>query len=335
MNKNEYKTLKESIIRLILESIPAKAAREMANKVLEEVIKEVKKAGVDSINKDYNDYLYLIEDLREEGITVNDIKWYYGMDSVREWMFCKINNIIRTMRMTTLRGAGLSTEEAIIKLRKSMPIFGERNKDILKSLNLTEEDDNLPSALQRRVNLYVAKCKEQNVVKFRERLESFSTFNSFIRNEIRAGKLYDFVELIPLNEELEVESFKSKIKEQEDQLFGIRLYCELINAIKYDKNTLNLVNQHYKNIKERGEESITRARELLKETEGFPDLVEYLRLFQFPPIHGYPMLEEMTDRAKILIETYNELFPGQPKEKTLTEDEKRLLLETATDKWEP
>ena len=321
MSKEEYKALKESTIRLILEHVPTKMAQKTAIGLLKKVIKDMKKAETYNTGRDYKDYLYLITNLSEEGLTVSDIKWYFSMDLVREWMFCEINNIIRTERMLALKDTGLSTKEAMVKLRKSMPIFGERSKE---TLNLTEEDANLPQPLQRRVDLYVARYKERESMKFIENLQSFSSFNAFIRSEIRASKLKDIEDYGSLDAELEIRQFKSKIKEQEDILFGIKLYNENIDLL-YDKETAYQANQHHKNIKQRGEESIIQAKELLEEVRKSSDMFEYLLMFEFPPAHGLG-LDEMTERAKILVETYDELFPERPREKSLAEDEKYFLL---------
>jgi len=98
---------------------------------------------------------------------------------------------------------------------------------------------------------------------------------------------------------------------------------QLQDFIKLCKGNFKLERPSRKDI-----ESVSYLKDL-------PDFVEYLRLFQFPPIHGHPMLEELTKRAKILVETYEELFSGRPREKSLKEYEKHLLLDTAVNKWEP
>ncbi len=328
----EQKALKESTIRLIIESLSLKEAHKLANKVLKITVKEVKKANLYNVEKNYNDYIYLINELTEEHLNKDDIKWYFSMNPLREWMFCQISNLLITKRMLIIENEGYSRNEAMIKLRKSIPIFGRPDKSLMKSFNLTDKDDNLPPPLQRRIDLYVAKYKESNIMKFLENLDLFSTFNAFIRDEIQSGKLNNIKHCDHLNIEPDIKLFESTIKEHENQLFGIKLYNENISLL-YKKDTADWANQHYINIKQSDEDSIKRAKELLHEIINYPDFVEYLRLFQFPQIHGNQILEEMTEKAKILVQTYNELFPNQPREKELNHDEKHILLMTSSSKW--
>lgn len=329
MNKEEYKALKEGSIRLILKHIPVETAREIVNESLKEVVKNVKNEKVYGLPR-----LDSMSDLGKEGVTDSDFEWYYNIGPIRVGIITEINNVINITGVEALKDTGLSEIEAMHELRKSMPIFGEKIGGRLGLLNLTERDENLPQLLQRRVEIYIARYKEQKPMKFLENLESFGTFNAFIRNEIRAGRLDDIENYGTSDAESVIRQFKSKIKEQEDFLFGVKLYNENI-ALLYDKNTVRWAGQHYEDIKQRGRESIICAKELLEEIKQSPEMVEYLFLFEFPAIHGDPILDEMTKRAKILVETYDELFHERSREKDLTEDERFLLIERASNKWNP
>ena len=128
-------------------------------------------------------------------------------------------------------------------------------------------------------------------------------------------------------------SFETEIQEQEDQLFGIALYFEGILILwSHDKNIIEMNRKAYENIMKRGNAFIKEAKQLLYEAQKDPGKVELIRQFQFPPIYGHPMVDEMTKRAKILVETYNELFPGRPRANPLTQAELMLLMEAAANK---
>ena len=130
----------------------------------------------------------------------------------------------------------------------------------------------------------------------------------------------------------EIDSFKQKIREQEDQLFGITLYFQNISFVwANNRQIVEMNKEHYENIMKRGREAIARARQLLNEAQENPKLSS-LRQFTFPPTHGNPMLDEMTKQVKVLVGTYHELFPGRPKEKPLTKEEILHLTEVAISK---
>jgi len=98
-----------------------------------------------------------------------------------------------------------------------------------------------------------------------------------------------------------IESFRQEIQEQEDQLFGITLYFKGICVIyQHDKEIIDINREAYENITERGNAFIKQAKQLLHEAERDPSKVKLIREFQFPPIYGPPMANEMTRRARIL-----------------------------------
>ena len=331
----KYKVLKEATIRLVLKHIPVEEAQKVANEVLKEVIKNIEENRVYGFPRavyDLNSLNELASDLEKERVTDVDFGWYLNIGPIRIGTIAEINDAIYLSMLEMFRDEGLDESEALHKLRKSIPVFGDKIGKRLKVLNLAEEDENLAQLLQRRVELYIAKCMEQEPMGLLADMESFSTANAFIRNSIRAGKL-DYIQSYGYsNPKPIIEQFKTKIKEITDYLFGVKLYNENISLL-WDRNMVSLANRHYKDIKQRCEESVARAKELLEEIEEFPDMFEYLLLFQFPAIHGDPWLDEATGRVKILVEVYNELFPERPREKNLTKEERFYLLEKATDRW--
>lgn len=125
-----------------------------------------------------------------------------------------------------------------------------------------------------------------------------------------------------------VEDFEVAIKKHEDQLFGIRLFYEGIKKLKmYDEDTLDRINfdYHYNRIMERGQKAISEAKELLEKVKSGEKDIKILSKFEFPPIHG-PILDEMTQRATLLVKAYEKLFPNRPREIPLTPEEHEKLL---------
>lgn len=131
-----------------------------------------------------------------------------------------------------------------------------------------------------------------------------------------------------------IEDFEVAIKRHEDQLFGIRLFNEGIKDLySYDRNILDTTNYHFKNIMERGQKAISEAKELLKKVKSGEGNIKVLKKFEFPPIHG-PGLDEMTQRATLLVKAYEKLFPSRPREASLTQEERKKLKEEALRNFE-
>lgn len=132
----------------------------------------------------------------------------------------------------------------------------------------------------------------------------------------------------------EIKKFEEKIKEQEDQLFGIKLFFDgLKDTWRRNKPIIAMNKFHFTNIMNRGKLYIQEAKKLLNEVKQNPEKTYQLKAFIFPPIKGSPMLDEITKRAKILVETYNKLFPERPRDKELTEEERLLLKTKAIEKF--
>jgi hypothetical protein len=124
-----------------------------------------------------------------------------------------------------------------------------------------------------------------------------------------------------------VEEFEAAIKKHENQLFGIYLFNEGIESLySHDKGILETTAYHYKQTIERGEKAIAEAGLLLKEVKDAKKDIRALKNFEFPPILG-PGLDEMTQRATLLVQVYEKIFPNRPREKPLTATENKLLME--------
>ena len=135
------------------------------------------------------------------------------------------------------------------------------------------------------------------------------------------------------NSKAEIELFKKKIAEQEDQLFGISLYFQGIIFLYSDNDEIVQMNKMaHENIMERGNMAIREAKWILKEVQEDPNKIDLIREFQFPPIHGALILDETTKRVRILVGTYHELFPGRPREIPLSKKENLKLMEAAASK---
>ncbi len=129
----------------------------------------------------------------------------------------------------------------------------------------------------------------------------------------------------------EIRRFDEMIRLHQDQLFGITLYFQGIELMYSGQPEICEMNrQSFQNIKDRAENAIAAAKSLLQQARENPPKVKELMRFTFPPIRGNPMLDQMTHRAQILVQTYERMFPGRARSQPLSQDELKSLMMEAS-----
>ena len=83
------------------------------------------------------------------------------------------------------REQDMSREEAVVKVKKSHPIYGDPN-DTSKS---SGDDRPLPYELKDRINCYIEMRSQQGADSFKTDLEATSSFNALVRLEMRNENL--------------------------------------------------------------------------------------------------------------------------------------------------
>lgn len=122
---------------------------------------------------------------REEGVTDEDILWYYNMHEVERRVLDKIDIYHRLAMYEQYTSDGLIENQALKKLFKFRPRWGNP-KDTKYA---TGDDRSLPPSLMDRVNRYIMKRSESDINKFKLDCEQLSSFNALIRKEIKRGKV--------------------------------------------------------------------------------------------------------------------------------------------------
>jgi len=134
----------------------------------------------------------------------------------------------------------------------------------------------------------------------------------------------------------EIKKFEKKIKNYKDELFGIKLFYEGTKILWTD-SCLEGINfkQHYENIIKRGRDIISKAEKILNEIKDSNNLnkvnevTSSLLENELMPLvnpDGIP-------RIKLLLETYNELFPERYRGIPLTEEEYKLIMNRVINKF--
>ena len=133
-----------------------------------------------------------------------------------------------------------------------------------------------------------------------------------------------------------IEKLEKKIKNYKDELFGIKLFYEGIKILWVD-SYLERINfeQHYENIMKRGENIINKAEKILNEIKASNN-INKIKEVTFPLLENELMPLVNPDgipRLKLLLETYNELFPERDREIPLTEEEYKLIMNKVINKF--
>ena len=134
----------------------------------------------------------------------------------------------------------------------------------------------------------------------------------------------------------EIEKFEKKIKDYKNELFGVKLFYEGTKILWAD-SYLERINfeQHYENIMRRGENIINKAEKILNEIKASNN-INKIKEVTFPLLENELMPLVNPDgipRLKLLLETYNELFPKRDREIPLTEEEYKLIMNKVISKF--
>ena len=134
----------------------------------------------------------------------------------------------------------------------------------------------------------------------------------------------------------EIKKFEKKIKDYKDELFGVKLFYEGTKILWAD-SYLERINfeQHYENIMKRGENIISKAEKILNKIKANND-INKVEEVTFPLLENELMPLVNPDdipRLKLLLETYNELFPERDRKIPLAEEEYKLIMNKVINKF--
>lgn len=165
----------------------------MAEDMLDDAIEEAKKvalppnAGDKILEKEKTDEntRRVLEKKRREGVRDEDIRWWWNLDGIERIMMLKIDELHRLVLFRKLiEEDGKTDEESGAAVRKYQPVYGNP-----EDMTHTQGDDRpLPEELKDRINVYIEKQGIDNP-DFKNKLDSFSSFNALVRKEIGDGNI--------------------------------------------------------------------------------------------------------------------------------------------------
>jgi len=181
----------------VMTGMPPTQARSAFRDILKQAKEEAKNEGTLNLPRDFGDILLEKESTNEknksmlakkrvEGVTDEDIKWWWNMYDIERRIMLKVDDIHKmALYHKLVEENDLDGEEAAKKVAKSFPIFG--NPDA--TATSAAEDRPLPYELKDRINIYIKKRSQTDPEQFKKEIEGSSSVNSFIRKEISKGNI--------------------------------------------------------------------------------------------------------------------------------------------------
>jgi hypothetical protein len=165
--------------------------------IMNQIKGEALTTGTSALPRDFGDWLLERENVdgtvqatlakrRAEGVTDQDIRWWWNMHHLERAMMCKLDDLHRYLLLTRfIEEEGLGREEAARKLASYDPSFGEPGETHADR----HEDQPLPYELKERVRSYLQKRSILDPEAFARDIKESSSLNALIRKEVQRGNL--------------------------------------------------------------------------------------------------------------------------------------------------
>jgi hypothetical protein len=188
----------EDLYSTFLAQLPIKMTAEEARKDVKDAIEackeQAKREGtaiwpdnvgdlmLEADKAGHQKYRKIVEKARKEGATDEDIREFWNLNDLQRRMVLWSENVFRYSNFLSLKEDGLSADDAMVLVRKMFPMYGDSED----TTHTSGDDRPLPHELRGRVDDYRQKL---GAVFVKRQAEEFTTYNAFVRHEIRAGNL--------------------------------------------------------------------------------------------------------------------------------------------------
>jgi predicted RNase H-like HicB family nuclease len=126
--------------------------------------------------------LTIVENARLDGARDEDIEEWWNLHDLQRRMVIWHENALRYASFLSFREDGLNADEAMARVRVIFPMYGDPND----TTHTSGDDRPLRHELRGRVDRYRERYDSQKVG---EASKHFTTFNAFVRSEMRSGHL--------------------------------------------------------------------------------------------------------------------------------------------------
>ena len=123
---------------------------------------------------------------RAEGVTDEDIEFWWNMHDLERRMICKVDEMNRILLFEKLvQGNGIPEIEAARAVAKRFPIYGDPTHLVLEA----EDDRPLPFELKWRVNRYIGEKTAADPDGFQKEVEESTSLNALLRKAMMQREL--------------------------------------------------------------------------------------------------------------------------------------------------
>lgn len=128
--------------------------------------------------------------LKIEGVKYKDIQWWWNLKSIERLMIMKNDeNVKFAAFITNSQELSAPTDKDIFDLamNKVNKTFAKYGYDSTTDFT---QDDPLPFELKDRVDIYMEKLATNgDLYSLKNKMQNYSSFNAFVRSEIKAGNI--------------------------------------------------------------------------------------------------------------------------------------------------
>lgn len=169
-------------------------ARQEVKKAIEMCKEEAIKEGTANLPDNFGAYVIqaaesgerkckrMVEKARQEGATDEDIREFLNLNDLQRRMVVWSEMMFRYSYYLSCIEKGLTADDAMTEIRKTFPMYGDPDN----TLNTSGDDRLLPQELRGRIDAYREKM---GTVYIKDRMKEYTSYNAFIRDEIRKGNL--------------------------------------------------------------------------------------------------------------------------------------------------
>jgi hypothetical protein len=178
-------------------SMPEEIAREIFKAMAEAQREAAQSEGTDRLPESFGDILLEREKTdekirdafapkRAEGVTDEDIAFWWNMHDLERRMICKVDEMNRVLLFEKLlQENGVTEPEAARMVAKRFPVYGDPEHLVLE----TDDDRPLPFELKWRVNRYITEKTTADADGFQEEVEASTSLNAVLRKAVRQKEL--------------------------------------------------------------------------------------------------------------------------------------------------
>jgi len=210
-NFSKYNDIEKAMLDMYsqvlnMSGISSSEAKKLTEDMLDQAIEQSKKEGTYNFPQNLGDIILgeantdnptikkVAESIRqklprkkEEGVRDEDIRWWWNLNDVERRMMLAQDLAAKSTGMLGFLESGMASnpEQAVAMVCKIHPVYGDPNDNSQSS----GDDRPLPFELKDRINIYIEKRAGKNSDEYKREMELSSSFNAFIRKEIRNGNL--------------------------------------------------------------------------------------------------------------------------------------------------